>query len=113
MKPRPIDTIHTTREGLPTVAATAPMENSTSGGTPLATQKAPVQSMPRSSPDALGCAALPAAGRSFAVLLKLPPTGWMEKARTDSATAPRGSLRIWPAGGVVAAIDREVGTGHV
>src|ERR1700730_9425409 len=29
------------------MAATAPMEKSTSGGTPLATQKAPVQSMPR------------------------------------------------------------------
>jgi hypothetical protein len=31
--------------------------------------------MPRSSPDALGCAAALAAGRSFAVLLKLPPSG--------------------------------------
>src|ERR1700758_1315845 len=51
MKPSPIETIHTTHEGRPTVAATAPMENSTSGGTPLATQKAPVQSMPRSRPD--------------------------------------------------------------
>jgi hypothetical protein len=40
------------QESLPTVAATAPIENSTSGGTPLATQKAPVQSMPRSRPDA-------------------------------------------------------------
>ena len=38
---------------LPTVAATAPIENSTSGGTPLATQKAPVQSIPRSSPALL------------------------------------------------------------
>jgi hypothetical protein len=37
-------------DSLPTVAATAPIENNTSGGTPLATQNAPVQSMPRSSP---------------------------------------------------------------
>jgi hypothetical protein len=71
-----METIHTTHEGLPTVAATAPIEKSTSGGTPLATQNAPVQSMPRSRPDALGCAAALAAGRSFAVLLKLPP-GWL------------------------------------
>jgi hypothetical protein len=39
----------TSAEGLPTVAAIAPMENSTSAGTPLATQKACVQSIVRSS----------------------------------------------------------------
>src|ERR1700733_14247023 len=50
MKPMAIDAIQMTQDSLPTVAATAPMENSTRGGTPLATQKAPVQSMPRSRP---------------------------------------------------------------
>jgi len=34
------------QDSLPTVAATAPIEKSTKGGTPLATQKAPVQSIP-------------------------------------------------------------------
>src|ERR1700677_979938 len=53
MNPRAIDAVQMIHESLPTVAATAPIENSTSGGTPLATQNAPVQSMPRSSPVAL------------------------------------------------------------
>src|SRR6516225_5990381 len=136
MKPRPMETIHTTHEGLPTVAATAPMENRTSGGTPLATQNAPVQSMPRSRPDALGSSAVPAAGRSFAVLLKLPPIGRWKIASSDTATrqgrmtlsarrqrAARGAecrtgavpRRLWvrSPGGIVAAIDREIGAGHV
>src|ERR1700728_4610306 len=50
MKPKAIDALQMTHDSLPTVAATAPIENNTSGGTPLATQKAPVQSMPRSRP---------------------------------------------------------------
>ena len=50
MKPIAIDAVQMIQDSLPTVAATAPMENSTKGGTPLATQKAPVQSMPRSRP---------------------------------------------------------------
>src|SRR5712675_748770 len=53
MNPKAIDAAQTTHDSLPTVAATAPIENSTSGGTPLATQNAPVQSMPRSSPVTL------------------------------------------------------------
>ncbi len=44
-----MEAVQTIQDRLPTMAATAPIENSTSGGTPLATQKAPVQSMPRSS----------------------------------------------------------------
>src|SRR5580700_8882778 len=52
MNPSAIDSVQMTHDSLPTVAATAPIENSTSGGTPLATQKAPVQSMPRSRPAA-------------------------------------------------------------
>src|SRR5882724_6026540 len=47
MNPKAMEAVQTSHEALPTMAATAPMENSTSGGTPLATQKAPVQSMPR------------------------------------------------------------------
>src|ERR1700682_3134662 len=50
MNPIAMDAVQMTQDSLPTVAATAPMENSTKGGTPLATQKAPVQSMPRSRP---------------------------------------------------------------
>src|SRR5271169_5278749 len=48
MKPSAIDAVQMTQDSLPTVAATAPIENNTRGGTPLATQNAPVQSMPRS-----------------------------------------------------------------
>ena len=51
-----MEAVQTSHERLPTPAATAPMENNTSGGTPLATQNAPVQSIPRSR-AALGCAA--------------------------------------------------------
>ena len=108
-----METIHTTQDGLPTVAATAPMENSTSGGTPLATQNAPVQSMPRSSPADLGCAPLLVAASSFAVLLKLPPVG----RRSRDSTLPHGNdelhSRIRSAGRIVAPIDRKVGTGDV
>ncbi len=50
MKPMTMEAVQMTQDSLPTVAATAPIENSTRGGTPLATQKAPVQSMPRSRP---------------------------------------------------------------
>ncbi len=50
MKPSAIDAIQISHESFPTVAATAPIENNTSGGTPLATQNAPVQSMSRSRP---------------------------------------------------------------
>src|SRR3981189_907295 len=56
MKPIAIDAIQMTQDSLPTVAATAPMENRTKGGTPLATQNAPVQSMPRSKPALLAAA---------------------------------------------------------
>src|SRR5207247_2386191 len=45
---------HTTKASLPTVPAIPPMEKSTSGGTPAATQKAPFQSSARtSSPEPL------------------------------------------------------------
>ncbi|MNE71743.1 hypothetical protein D3C80_1676420 [compost metagenome] len=47
MKPNRIDTIQTIQAGLPTVAAIAPIENSTRAGTPLATQNAPRQSILR------------------------------------------------------------------
>ncbi len=50
MKPIAIEAAQMTQESFPTVAATAPMENRTKGGTPLATQNAPVQSIPRSRP---------------------------------------------------------------
>src|ERR1700730_12079083 len=61
MKPMAMDAIQMTQDSLPTVAATAPMENSTKGGTPLATQKAPVQSMPRSKPALLAAVSTMAA----------------------------------------------------
>src|SRR3979490_1593527 len=108
-----METIHTTQDGLPTVAATAPMENSTSGGTPLATQNAPVQSMPRSTAADLGSAPVLAGGKSFAVLLKLPPVG----RRSRHSTLPHGNdelhSRIRSAGRIVAPIDRKVGTRDV
>jgi len=55
------------------VAATAPIENSTSGGTPLATQKAPVQSMPRSRPDPVLPATTVVRPTSSGALLKTFP----------------------------------------
>src|ERR1700730_6176225 len=113
MNPMAMDSVQMTQDSLPTVAATAPMENSTSGGTPLATQNAPVQSMPRSSPADLGCAPVLATGNSFAVLLKLPPGG----RRSRDSTLPYGNdelhSRIRSAGRIVAPIDRKVGTRDV
>ena len=47
MKPNSTDSVHTSTEGVPTVAAMPPIENSTSAGTPLATQKASFQSIAR------------------------------------------------------------------
>ncbi len=67
MKPITIEAIQMTQDSLPTVAATAPMENSTNGGTPLATQKAPVQSIPRSRP-ALFAAASPMAASAVELI---------------------------------------------
>src|SRR5882724_10646793 len=69
MNPRRIEPTQMSQDDLPTVAATAPMENNTRGGTPLATQKAPVQSMPRRS-DAASAAACPAV---VAPLAATPP----------------------------------------
>ena len=50
MKPKQIEIVHTAHDAMPTVAAIEPIENSTSAGTPLAIQKAPVQLMPRCRP---------------------------------------------------------------
>src|ERR1700728_3791319 len=73
MNPRGIDAVQMIHESLPTVAATAPIENNTSGGTPLATQNAPVQSMPRSSCPDVGSASRAAAGPlSTEVLTRFP-----------------------------------------
>jgi hypothetical protein len=49
MKPMPIESVHTSQDGAPIVAAMPPIENNTRGGTPLATQKAPFQSIVRCS----------------------------------------------------------------
>src|ERR1700678_3670484 len=81
MKPMAIDAIQMTQESLPTVAATAPMENSTRGGTPLATQKAPVQSMPRSRPPPLLATASLVA--TSAVELMVPPLYIHRRGRFD------------------------------
>ena len=43
MKPKQIEIAQMIHDGLPTVAAIEPTENSTSAGTPLATQNAPAQ----------------------------------------------------------------------
>src|SRR5277367_6823818 len=71
MNPKAIDALQITHDSLPTVAATAPMENNTSGGTPLATQKAPVQSMPRSRPAPL-LAAVSTLATSAVELMSFP-----------------------------------------
>src|SRR5207302_5722900 len=69
MNPKAMEAVHTSHEALPTMAATAPMENSTSGGTPLATQKAPVQSMPRVRAPAAPLAPVGVAGTLSAAVL--------------------------------------------
>jgi len=43
MNPNMIEITQISHDGLPTVAAIEPIENSTSAGTPLATQNAPTQ----------------------------------------------------------------------
>src|SRR5215472_2414973 len=73
MKPSAIDATQTSHDSLPTVAATAPIENRTNGGTPLATQNAPVQSMPRSRPGAERSAAVVLVVSASPALLKLSP----------------------------------------
>src|ERR1700758_200221 len=76
MNPMAIEAVQMTQDSLPTVAATAPIENSTSGGTPLATQNAPVQSMPRvRPPEACSAAAPEAVGFVCALLNGWPPVG--------------------------------------
>src|ERR1700676_1463647 len=73
MNPMMIEAVQTIHDRLPTIAATAPIENNTSGGTPLATQNAPVQSMPRSScPDARPFSPATAGALSAAVLTPSP-----------------------------------------
>src|SRR5579871_1489356 len=83
MNPIAMEAIQMTHESLPTVAATPPMPNSTSGGTPLATQKAPVQSMPRSSPADF--AVPPAAAPSAAALMSIPREANQKQRRSSSA----------------------------
>src|ERR1700676_2832410 len=62
MKPMIIDSAQTAKVSAPTLPATPPIENSTSAGTPLATQKAPFQSIARCSvPDSSDVSAIPAA----------------------------------------------------
>src|SRR5579862_3260026 len=73
MNPSAIEAVQMIQDSLPTVAATAPIENSTSGGTPLATQNAPVQSIPRWSPS--GLSMLAAAASFTAALMRHFPRG--------------------------------------
>src|ERR1700691_2129031 len=85
MKPKAIDALQMTHDSLPTIAATAPIENNTSGGTPLATQKAPVQSMRRSSLplDVPLSASATAAGLLSTAVLTVPsPIGRAEPRRS-------------------------------
>src|ERR1700689_4354445 len=82
MKPMAIDAAQMTQDSLPTVAATAPMEKRTRGGTPLATQKAPVQSIPRSNPALLAAVSTMAAS---AVELILCAPRRIQRGRSDPA----------------------------
>ena len=50
-----IEMIHTRKASLPVVPAMPPMEKSTRGGTPAATQKAPFQSSARTSSPEFDC----------------------------------------------------------
>src|SRR6476619_6766099 len=56
MKPKMMEIVQTSADALPTVAAIPPIENSTSAGTPLATQNAPVQSIFRCRPSSAASA---------------------------------------------------------
>src|SRR5271155_339304 len=71
MRPNRIETIQTIQEGPPTLAPMEPIENSTSAGTPLAIQKAPVQLIRRCKPLSAAGAAI--AGTFSATAIHHPP----------------------------------------
>src|SRR4029078_560708 len=71
MKPKMMEIVQTSADALPTVAAIPPIENSTSAGTPLATQNAPVQSIFRCRPCSAASAFIPFA--TAAVLMARSP----------------------------------------
>src|SRR6185295_12863370 len=81
MKPKMMEMVQTSQDALPTVAAIPPIENSTSAGTPLATQNAPVQSIFRCRL----CAAPAAVSGTFAAVavLMAPP----KLSRNDDLTS--------------------------
>src|SRR5947208_16250065 len=54
ISPNTTDTVHTSADGVPTVAAIEPIEVRTRAGTPLAIQNAPVQLSDRWSPGSSG-----------------------------------------------------------
>src|ERR1700676_4912199 len=91
MKPIAIEAIQMTQDSLPTVAATAPIENSTKGGTPLATQNAPVQSMPRSRPALLAAVSTTA---TSAVELISSPCAARRNNGVTHASHPSGSAQV-------------------
>src|SRR6478672_10585515 len=81
MKPKMMEIVQTSQDALPTVAAIPPIENSTSTGTPLATQNAPVQSIFRCRPSSVPSApSIPFA--AVAVLIATP------KGSQDDALPP-------------------------
>src|SRR4051812_20093093 len=104
MKPKMIEIVQTSHDALPTVAAMPPIENSTSAGTPLATQNAPVQSIFRCRPSSAASApAIPFA--AVAVLIAtpqrflryaLPPHNHAACPERIGAGADRAALRTWP-----------------
>src|ERR1700754_235194 len=76
ISPNVTETVHTATDGVPTVAAIEPIENSTSAGTPLAIQNAPVQLMVRWRPGSAGVVTGPppsggTAGRAVSVIADL------------------------------------------
>src|SRR4029079_6628054 len=104
MKPKMMEIVQTSHDALPTVAAMPPIEKSTSAGTPLATQNAPVQSIFRCRPSSVPSApSIPFAAVAVLVATPkgsqddaLPPHNHAACPKQIGAEADRAALRTWP-----------------
>src|SRR6476659_10988606 len=92
-----MEIVQTSQDALPTVAAIPPIENSTSTGTPLATQNAPVQSIfrwrPCAAPSALSGTA-PASSAVIDILVPLTRHAPSHLLDVASGAALRGAQRL-------------------
>src|SRR4029079_14703647 len=96
MKRKMMEIVQTSADALPTVAAIPPIENSTSTGTPLATQNAPVQSILRWRPCAAPSALSGTAPASTVIDMSVPlprhaPVTCSTSLQVQRCGGPKGS----------------------